>query len=492
MPPTLLFSTWLWESAWFYIVLCAVLAAASPGVVFEPGATLVPYGIGMLVTLLLGGLWGALGPDPSQNPDLRSQNPESRVARTLMAIAVVMLELEACAVCLLGLTWWELYRSLPLLDRGWLELAQSDIRSSSAGFPGLAWLVASGVLLWWRGSSVSRQSGDFQGLVYRFIGGTVVLLMLSIFSADLPQSTSLSMPILAGYLLFGLMAMSDARLEAAGRERQGAVDRRWRRRSSAIALLLLAAGFGLAFLLLPALDRVVLDLANLVSNVLWPALMELLKLIAHLLGLDRPPEPIPTDPAGGPALSAGDRETLFSLSDELRALFRQLFNLSWVFIIVYSVFLWVRDWARRSRRPSTSGATREKIPWRWSPGAILSALLRGLLARWPNLSRWIGRAITAEDRAWTIRELYRRLQRWGAARGRRREPWATPWEYQSALSAEWPELKDAFQAITDGFLQARYGESEVKGEELDTATQEWQRISSVSKSPTIRISATTH
>lgn len=44
--------------------------------------------------------------------------------------------------------------------------------------------------------------------------------------------------------------------------------------------------------------------------------------------------------------------------------------------------------------------------------------------------------------------------------------------------AQWPELKEGFQAITDSFLRARYGGAEVKGEELEAAAREWGRIAS--------------
>jgi len=57
----------------------------------------------------------------------------------------------------------------------------------------------------------------------------------------------------------------------------------------------------------------------------------------------------------------------------------------------------------------------------------------------------------------SARALYRRLQRWGAAKGRPRRPAETPNAYRAALTEAQPHAAEAVAAVTEVYNQERYG-----------------------------------
>lgn len=71
--------------------------------------------------------------------------------------------------------------------------------------------------------------------------------------------------------------------------------------------------------------------------------------------------------------------------------------------------------------------------------------------------------------AGSARDLYRRLQRWGAAKGRPRRPSETPNAYRSALSAAQPHAAEAVAAVTAVYNQERYGSGPPEAEAVDAA-----------------------
>jgi len=454
VPPLL--PVFLAESMWIYLALRILLAVSNPEMAFTPAVVLAPYGLSALTTLLI----------------TRSSAPIA----PLRAALFTTLDLFVGLACLLSLVWWELYPEWAPLDPGWLALAVNAARGGGTVSPAV-WLVAFGVLLWWRGSHLVQEENDFPSLVARFFWGTTALLVLAAMGATTPLGPALASWLLAGYLLFGMAAVAASRLQSTQEGRAGGVDFGWQWWAWILTLAVLMAGFILSFLLLPRLGELARWLRDWLANVLLPALLEALAWIAHLLGLDQPPKPVPAPPAGG-GVPGGEPTPLLTLPERIRDVIRRLFDLTWITLILYAFYAWVRRWRWGRRRAEGAADRRERLPWAFKLDLrrILTRLLGALLARWPYLSRWIVESYPGVEQSRTVRHLYRKLLAWGRERGQGRAPWVTPREYQRLLAARWPDLEAPFDTLTESYLRVRYGGIAPSEQELSAATAGWQRV----------------
>ncbi len=458
---------WLSECAWIYLVVRAVTGITNPGLEFTP-VVLAPYGAALVVALLL---------SPLYSPEGTTSKGRRRGFGFAMMLVATLANLVGAAASIAAVAWWELYRGRPLLDPSWLSSIPDDAIRAATTLPPILWLMLLGVILWWRGARLARGEVAFQGLVSRFAWGTVALLILAVAGWLSALETPASTLAVGVYLLAGMAAMAAARLEAAQAERAGIVDRGWRGSSTAVALLLVIAGIGIAVALGPQLEEFAGWVRDWYFGVLLPLLLEILRWIIHLLGLDAPPKPMATPPPG-PGTSGPGTDNLFTLPDSIRGALRVVFNLSWMVIILLAVYRWVESWTwGRQRRPK-SGYRRERLPW--SPLRALRGLLLWLLEmlmRWiPALSAWARHLVVSTERASTVREVYGRLLDWGARRGQERVPWATPREYLATLTSRWPGLEDEFRSITESYLHARYGAVILPDTELERVMAAWASI----------------
>lgn len=100
--------------------------------------------------------------------------------------------------------------------------------------------------------------------------------------------------------------------------------------------------------------------------------------------------------------------------------------------------------------------------------------LRGLLQRRSEGGPGGGAAGEEPVPAGSARALYRRLQRWGAARGRPRRPAETPNAYRTALAAAEPGAAEAVSAVTAVYNQERYGARPPDAKAVAAAAATWQ------------------
>lgn len=138
-------------------------------------------------------------------------------------------------------------------------------------------------------------------------------------------------------------------------------------------------------------------------------------------------------------------------------------------------FLYLRFLFRGSAGDGTDMIEEERTSlWSWQ---LFRDQLRGLwaalfghfqngrqvLAGWSMTAR-ASRA--GEPDPADIREIYRRLLRWAAARGHRRQPATTPRELWRQISTAVPRASNAFALITANYERARYGDLEATGPDL--------------------------
>ena len=451
-------AVWLGECAWLYLVVRAVSGASNAGLAFTP-MLLAPYGAALIVSLLLSPLY---------------QGTRFKLGLALVATLVNLL---GAAASIAAVTWWELYRDRPLLDPSWLVAAREDTTRYATSLPPILWPILLGVFLWWRGARLAREEIAFPGLVSRFTWGTLALLVLAVAGWLSAWNSPMATVTIAVYLLAAMAAMAAARLEMAQAERAGAIDRRWQGSSIAVALILVVGGAALSIALAPWLGEAAAQARNWFLSFLLPLLMDLLRWIAHLLGLDTPPKPMATPPPG-PGAAGANTDNPFTLPESIRGALRLMFNVSWIVIILVAVYRWVESWTWGRRPRAKSGYGRERLPW--SPIRSLRGFLVRLfelLLRWiPALATWTQRLVAPADRTSTVRELYGRLLGWGAKKGQERVPWATPREYVDLLASRWPALEAEFRTITDSYERARYGTAAIQNVELQEVMAAWATV----------------
>jgi hypothetical protein len=73
---------------------------------------------------------------------------------------------------------------------------------------------------------------------------------------------------------------------------------------------------------------------------------------------------------------------------------------------------------------------------------------------------------------------YLTVTRRAAQAGQPRQPGQTPYEYQAALDARYPDLEPDLAGLTDSFVYARYSRREVSAEDAQAVKPLWQRVKS--------------
>jgi hypothetical protein len=491
LPPSLplVLFTYLAESAWIFTVFGFIAAALAPAAAFSPAFVFAPYGLGILVTLFLVALWGAVW-----SFSRRFEGKALRLGRALAleaphlllllaGVAVGAIYVAAFVAAMLAVNWWELYRGANLMDPSWLALPLADIDDGTERAAALAWLWVLGVIIWWRGSYVARARVDSASVASRFTAGLLSLVALTVWASIDSVGGIDASSLLAAYLLFGLAAVATTRLEATMEGRAGTMDFRWRWQSLALSFLLVLLSFGLVLVGLPLLAQLASWIWDWIVYGLVPALMELLAWISRLLGLDSPPDALPMPPEEKVPAPPQAAERPYSFPEWLAEFARLMFALSWGAMILYAIYVNIRHrfswWGRRR----AGEPIRERIPWSLRSWLIslLLPLLRLLASRWPALTSWVSRLAAREEMGWTVRRIYRRLLAWGASHGSAREPCATPTEYELLLSARWPALREDFHAITASYLEARYGGVAASEEELEAVLRGWLRVESAGR-----------
>lgn len=112
----------------------------------------------------------------------------------------------------------------------------------------------------------------------------------------------------------------------------------------------------------------------------------------------------------------------------------------------------------------------ERLARRWT-GAD------GLPATASTLSRFLSlRGLSPRE---LIRYYYLSAAKRAAQIGKPRSPGQTPYEYQSSLDAQLPDLEPDLTGLTDAFVQARYSPRPIEDDDAKAVKPLWQRIKAV-------------
>ena len=131
-----------------------------------------------------------------------------------------------------------------------------------------------------------------------------------------------------------------------------------------------------------------------------------------------------------------------------------------ILLVIFAVRLILR---RRHIRLTRRQEDQHESLWSWSLfWTQVRALLKALFARFfPRRNNELQQAtieeMTGEPAARSIREIYRALLRWSAARGIARKRAETPYEFRARLDKRLPLAEPELSVVTEAYTATRYG-----------------------------------
>ncbi len=347
------------------------------------------------------------------------------------------------------------------------------------------------VFLWRRGMNLARHPVGPRAVQRDFRFGILVFLVVGVISTRLDFQFPVFEIVL--FFVFGLLAMSGARLSAISHLRGGVsvpFDRRWLFGIIAMAVgttliigvIAVFAGNVLAGMVAVLFTGLVSLLTYVFMLIMWPIILLLLPPLTALLekfalfiqGLSL---------SEGAEIRPVDVETLMkSLAEEtVRPAWIDDLNTVLGGILILGVFLIILVFVLTGLRRMSA---RRKQPNALHPddvstvGSLRSALRDAFKNRAEQIAAGLSRLRPASRMlaAFRIRRVYGKLMNLSDDLGFPRHPSCTPGEFLPVLEGHFPSLKTELALITDSYMRVRYGEFPETHEEVEEVEIAWSRI----------------
>ena len=428
------------------------------------------------------------------------------LARNWTSSRVLFVALPALLLLTALVVRLELSGGRPLWDPDWWTYA---VEQRSAIFGSLAF----GVFLLWRGISVGMETPSFDAIYRRFLLGLaalVALLALSglVYGADEARNTLRSTGFyVVGFLFSGLLAMGLVNLKNIWEEMMrrdeasGAVGRRWFSMLLGVVFSIMvvslvvasAFSFNLAMALLYPL-RVLADLlvtifvyaVALPLGLIAAVLIYIFRFLASLLPRGQPLQPLGV-PGPAEVREIVEGQGTRSFPPEAALVLKWGLVALVVLAVVYILARAMLRYTRGRKRDEDIEEVSESL-WTWDGfKADLRSFLARLLGRFQRRKSAIAVAVSpplstvreADTSAvFSVRDIYRGLlwetRRLGVPR---RKP-ETPTEYRGRLEGSFETEDEALQAITEAYIEERYGGMDASGEKLGALNRSWRSLRS--------------
>jgi hypothetical protein len=376
----------------------------------------------------------------------------------------------AVILAVLLVTKVQLYAGYPLLDGLWLREALGHLGRLFLAFQGEFFIVVAVILLFWRGRHLAERGATFSSLGGNFQFGLTMLLCVMLVAhlveVDVPGIT----PLTAGFCGLSFVALGLARRDAGARDSA-------RTQIGQLLLATVALILVTGTLLGSVVDADLLRL--LVRAVTWAAGL-IGQFMAWLASLLPQPEFLQPEPQGGemPGFPEPESFNPWRIPEPIRDALGKVTMGGMFALMLFALYRLLSDIFARMRTPG--GVTVERLP------GGLRAELRGLVqwllrqpARLLHLYRRVigKRGQPGEETVSSLRQVYRRLLRWGAAAGWPRRPSQTAYEYEQVLAEVAPvEVQADLSYITHAYVRGRYGGKAPGDEAIEEARLCWERV----------------
>ena len=347
----------------------------------------------------------------------------------------------------------------------------------------LAWqrvflLLFMGAFSWLRGWILGQRRVDLAGFSNGLQVGLLLLVGDILLAGVLEIALGPARLLIMAFFCCGLLGLWLARLRVPRAGPPSAVRGVWLGVVLASLALVLVVGLFLGGML----DRSILELILQPAVWLWDRFKDFLDWLARLFASDKPPPPMPAIPTG-PSPGDLERQAYKSWFDSLawlRPVAEVIFVGLWVAaigtVLLQNLLRLARWLARRARNDQ---AEYESLSADWLAGvrAGLRRLAYLLIAPWRLVWGLVTRRRERLGRSEAAaRRIYSRFLLWAAARGAARRPDQTPHEFLAALRGRLPEHGPELEALTRGYVLARYGPGGAPGEAVEGMARAWRKL----------------
>lgn len=364
------------------------------------------------------------------------------------------------------------FPALSPVDPAFLFAVPRAVATYAAGIrPELIIFICS-LFLWPLGYRLARVRVGFVLSLAEFQCGLAIILFTYFLNSQIGASMLNSIPVVLAFTALSILSLALSHAEQQSSWLGG--------RHSAFWFTLL----GLSIVLIIFLGFITgsfathdfLDLLLTPVRWLWGLFTKFMLFLAEHTLMKQYLDPLDWGASGGGGgEDAADVFKAFQMPVWLRDGLR--FGLGMVWFVFIAVALWrisslIYQWLRRhfvSRYP----ADYESLD-----GAFKDDLLRLLRRLWDWFSRLFRgtERIPSSPEIESVRQIYREVLSWGAAKGVRRLSEQTPYEYLFALSEVIPLAADDLRVITDRYVDTRYGSISPGWEKLAELRATWKRI----------------
>jgi hypothetical protein len=353
----------------------------------------------------------------------------------------------------------------------------------------------------------------------QWIGGALILAIVTAMSnfdvVDIYEGSSLALArqglrpelllFLLVYFLAGFSLLSQAQLSAMnarwlinGVSRTGQVERSWHRYTlwllGGIALLAAFLPIGSTFAISSILQGILQGITAVAAFILSFFSILLALFISLFTGEPRPeaaepllqptmpplPTPSPTPIPSALPPPAIDTGLITSSLFWAVAIVMTVMAISFFLrergvkvntAVLQSFWQQFRQWLKNAWR----GAGHQVQDWRQ---AVRTRLQREPQENEENQPPWRFIRLNALSPREQIRYFYLSTVKRASDKGVRRRQAETPLEFAQDLKESWPEAEDDVDALTDAFLEARYGRSPIDKEDVSPVKKRWRQVKS--------------
>jgi hypothetical protein len=364
------------------------------------------------------------------------------------------------------------FPSLSMVDPVFLFSVPNAIVNYAAGFRPEFVIFLCSLFLWPLGFRLARVKVGFVVSLAEFQCGLAIILFTYFLNSQIGAGTLNSIPAALAFVALSIIALALSHAEQQSSWLSGRHSAFWLTLLGVIIVLIIFFGFVAGTLA----NHDFLDILLTPVRWLWWLFSQFMLFLAEHTVMEKYLNPL--DWAGGGASGGEDAADIFKgfqmplwLRDGLR------FGLGvvWLLFILYAlwrisslIFQWLR-----SHFVSRYPAEVESLD-----GSLKDDLLNLLRRLWGWLMRPFRRTGVPPDSSEveSVRQLYRDVLAWGAAKGVRRSSEQTPYEYLFALSEAIPPAAIDLRVITDRYVGTRYGSISPGRDELTELRLTWQRI----------------
>jgi hypothetical protein len=360
------------------------------------------------------------------------------------------------AIAMLLVIKIQLFNDTAWSDPAWILSLPLAVPELIYTFKPVLLVFLGSIAAWWLGYFLAGREASFGTLIGEFQFGLLMLVVVFAIISTVKVEMAESVPLALVFFFFALLGISVAHEQEGKSWLTGLYRVQWIWLLLGSIVIILALGVGIAAVVSPDL------LQMIVNGLKWVGRL-IVRILTFIASLFPPPDPASVNLPGMdmPAKAPPDTGFSFSIPESVRLWTNIGLAVLWGGLIIgamWQISNQIMQWWRQ--RMASRGAEIE--PMRGAFRADVLSLLKYIGGKiLEALSfRWLFQRHKPESaKSLSVRQVYRRLLRWGARGGYPRKLFQTPDEYLGILAAAAPQAQGELSFITREYVSTRYGTS---------------------------------